>query len=358
MKTINTKLIFISFFTLSLCLLSGNVYANKVTKLKLTPSQGFEKAPEIKVTSLDGEKWSVIDKTNQSEVSLGFAGKCRYSSRGNANYSGSLSVAGFEAIGKTEPASIYIPHSSQASGLFQYIDNGEEAVDLAKVCNDALAEKVANEPNQKLDPKFRKYAFLSEGFKVNYPNALSARYKLICNPKWGGKGDIESRSANVNAVIDCQASALAKDKLPVDIKKANFIPLIKSVNFIAKPKFIKGQCKAAIDFDGKIIANRPGEVKYQYVSKDGDKSPVFTLNFKKAGALETNNWNDIVAKSDTTKSLALSGSSKTADISGWWKLNVLSPQSAKTATAKFDVNCPKTAVFIKPKPKVTLKRGT
>ena len=139
MKTINTKLIFISFFTLSLCLLSGNVYANKVTKLKLTPPQGFEKAPEIKVKSLDGEKWSVIDKTYQSEVSLGFAGKCRYSSRGNANYSGSLSVAGFEAIGKTEPASIYIPHSSQASGLFQYIDNGEEAVDLAKVCNDALA---------------------------------------------------------------------------------------------------------------------------------------------------------------------------------------------------------------------------
>ena len=115
MKNINTKLIFIIFITLSFGLLTGNVYANKVTKLKLTPPQGFENAPVIKVKSLDGETWSLVDKTQQSAVNLGFAGKCRYSSRGNTNYSGALSLAGFEAIGKTEPANIYIPHSNIGS---------------------------------------------------------------------------------------------------------------------------------------------------------------------------------------------------------------------------------------------------
>lgn len=357
MNNLNMKLIFVSLITLSFSLLTGNVYANKVTKLKLTAPQGFENAPVVKVKSLDGEKWSVIDKTHQSEVSLGFAGKCRYASRGNKNYSGNLSVAGFEAVGKTKPESIYIPHSNKSSGLFQYSDNGEETVNLAKVCNDALADKVANQPNQKLDPAFRKYAFLSKGFKVNYPNALTARYQLICNPKFGGQGDSEARSVKLNAVVDCQASAIAEEKLPVDVKKANFIPLIKNVNFVAKPKLIPKQCKAAIDFDGSITANRAGEVKYQYVSKDGDKSPVFTLNFKNAGTLETNNWNDIVAKPDTTNSLALAGSSKAADISGWWKLKIVSPQSNQASTAKFAVSCPKSAVFIKPKPAATLKRG-
>ena len=357
MKIINTNLIFMLLVTLSLSVFSSNVYANKVTKLKLTAPQGFENAPVVKVKSLDGEKWSLVDKTHQTSVNLGFAGKCRYAKRGNTNYSGALSLAGFEAIGKTEPANIYIPNSNKTSGLFQYIDNAEESVDFAKVCNDALVDKVANQPNQKLDPEYRKYVFLSEGFKVNYPNALAAKYRLICNPKNSGKGDIESRKTNVNAVIDCEASALAKEKLPVEVKTAVFIPLIKSVSFTAKPTFIKNQCKAAIDFDGKIVANRPGEVKYQYVSNNGDQSPVFTLNFEKAGALQTNNWHDIVEKPDTTNNLVLGGSNKAFDISGWWKLNVLSPKTNQSSRAKYDLKCPRTAVFIKPKPKVTLKLG-
>ena len=359
MKTKYSKLLLITLVSLVFGAFSTSVLANKVKRLKVTAPAGFEAAPIIKVKSLDGEKWSVIDKTYLSNVSVGLSAKCKYAKRGNTNYKSKFTVLGFEAVGKTEPSNIYIPQSKKASGKFQYLDNGEQSVDLVKVCNDTLADKVANKKNQKVAPEFRKYVFLSEGFKVNYPNAMSAKYTLYCNPKSGGRGDIESRSTKVNAVIDCQASALAEEKLPVEIKKTNFLPLIKNVKFVAKPRLIPNQCKASIDFDGTITSNRKGEVKYQYVSNDGDKSPVFTLNFTKAQSLATNNWHDTVARPDSTNSIAMSGSSNAADISGWWKLNLISPKSNETATAKYAVRCPTKAKIVIPmvKPKLAPKIG-
>lgn len=348
MKTNNKNYILLALVTFLLSSMAPNVFANQVKRLKLTAPQNFESAPVIKVISLDGEKWSKVDKTHLSKVTLGFSAKCKYESRGNKNYKGSFNISGFGPVGETEPKNRYIPNAKTASGIFQYVDNGEQSVDLVKICNDELADRVANQPDQKLDPKFRKYAFLGKGFKVNYPNALTAKYKLYCNPTSGGKGDIKTKTTLLNAVIDCQASALAEEKIPVEIKKMNFIPMVSGVSFIAKPKQIPGQCKAAVNFDGAITSTRPGEIKYQYVSKDGDKSPVFTLNFKNAGTLDTNNWNDIVSKPDTTKQITLAGSSKAPDISGWWKLQIISPQSEKSATAKYNFTCAKEATIVIP----------
>jgi len=282
-----------------------------------------------------------------------------FESRGNKNYASEFTVPGFEAVGKTKPENIYIPHAKQASGVFQYINNAQEPVDYAKVCNDKLADKVASTPKQKLDPKYRKYAFLSEGFSVNYPNALTARYKLYCHPTAGGKGDIETRTVKLNAVVDCQASVLAKEKIPVEIKKASFIPLVSKVEFTAQSEKIQGVCKAGVDFDGYITSARSGEVKYRYVSKEGKKSPIFTMNFTKAERKETNNWHDTVSEPDQSKSLEIGGNSNKVkpNISGWWKLELVSPQSNKTATAKYAVYCNIPTVPLV-KPKMKIKRGS
>ena len=339
------------------CVCTSTSYANSIKKFNLSAPEGFENAPIVKVSSLDGEKWSLVDKSQITDISVNLKAKCKYQGKGNKAYKGQLYATGFQAIGDTEPRNFLIPHSSAASGKFQYV--GEEKINLAKICNDELKNKVANVPGQTLEPKYRKFAFLSKGFKVNYPNAIETKYTFYCKATGIGKSRLKSKYEKVNAIIDCQPSALAKEKIPkkpIEVKTMQLVKLVSKVSFMAKPKLISGQCKAGVDFDGAITSSRTGEVKYQYVSKDGSKSPVFTLNFKKAGTLETSNWHDTVSKPDTTNSFALAGSSKTPDISGWWRLDIISPQSNKSATAKYAVTCPKAATIVKPIVKPRLKQ--
>ena len=109
MKTNNKNYILLALVTFLLSSMAPNVFANQVKRLKLTAPQNFESAPVIKVISLDGEKWSKVDKTHLSKVTLGFSAKCKYESRGNKNYKGSFNISGFGPVGETEPKNRYIP---------------------------------------------------------------------------------------------------------------------------------------------------------------------------------------------------------------------------------------------------------
>jgi hypothetical protein len=127
---------------------------------------------------------------------------------------------------------------------------------------------------------------------------------------------------------------------------------VSKVSYAASPAKYVGNCPAGINFKGNITASRPGEVKYQYVANDGGKSPVFTLKFDKAGTKATGKWHETVSKPDTKSKLAMKGpKTNTPDVSGWWKLKIVEPESKLNSTAKYSVYCKDT-----PKRQSVIKR--
>lgn len=316
------------------------LYANKVEKLELS-SYGFDAAPVIKVYSLDGERWSSPDNNFVTLIKANLRAKCKFEGKGNKAYKGKFLVEGFESTGEILPANHLIPHSNQTRGVFKF--TGGSDFDPVKICNDELTKKVALNPDVSLDKKFRKYPFLSKGFNVQYPAGVEALYMLTCNPTGLGFGDYKSKKAKLNTVVDCQGSALAAEKIPkkpVEIKMAKFVPLVSKVSFKPDPATHVGKCPAGVSFKGEITTSRAGEVKYQYVAKDGGKSPVFTMKFNKAGTKATGNWHETVSKPDTKKSFKRAGSNSSGpDVSGWWKLTIVSPQSNMSQTANYKVYC-------------------
>lgn len=341
MKTQCSKLLLITFVSLVFGAFSTSVLANSVKTLKVNAPDGFKNAPVLKVYSLDGEKWSEVDKTHISSASAQLYARCKYEGKGNKAYKGIFSLGGFQRVGDTEPANFLIPHKKTTSANFQFVGNAN--INPVKICNDELKKKVAQKPDLNLDEKYRKYPFLIKGFKVNYPAALESTYHLTCYPTGIGALDYKYKKVKLNAVIDCQASPLAKEKLPkpkLKIAKLVLPPMVSNVSFEPSINNYVGKCPTGISFSGKITASRPGQVKYRYVAKDGGKSPVFTLKFDKAGTKATGNWHETVSKPDKKNSFALEGlNTKAPDVSDWWQLTIVSPQSDKRSTAKYTVTC-------------------
>ncbi|QQX79395.1 hypothetical protein JK628_17960 [Shewanella sp. KX20019] len=316
-------------------LIISNANANSVKKLSISAPNGFSKAPTITVYSSTGEKWDKIDKTKISRFSINLNAECKYEGKGNKAYKGRMSVSGFSLVGDSaEPANFLIPHSKEASGQYSYT-NGQNLSPSA-VCNNELNKRLSSEPT------LSKYHLLAKGFKVNYPAAFTVGYHLTCKPTGLGFTDTSSKSTQVNAKIACLSSALAETKIPKPKpKKATMVqlPLIKNVSFKAKPSTYKGSCPTGVEFNGSIVSNNAGSVKYRYVSHDAKISPTFTLKFTKAGTLAVRSWHRTVSKPEASQTLAVNGSSTNNAIQGWYRLEVLSPQPKTAVTAKYKVEC-------------------
>jgi len=316
------------------------VYANKVTKLTLSTQEGFVDAPVIKVYSSDGERWDKIDMTHVTSITAQLRAECKYEGKGNKAYNGKFFVSGFEVVGDVEPANFLIPHSKTVSGNFKFTDGS--MFDPVKACNDELSKKIATQPDLKLDKKYRKYPFLSQGLKLNYPAVIDASYNLLCRPTGIGRSQLKTARAKLNTKLECQGSLLAGEKIPkkpIEVKVATLVPLVSNVSFKPEPAKHVGTCPTGVKFKGNITATRAGQVKYQYVANDGGESPVFTMDFAKAGTQATGNWNETVSKRDKSKSFLSTNGKAGPDVSGWWKLKIISPQSPHNATAKYSVFC-------------------
>lgn len=354
MESKRQKFVLLGSIILALMWLSPAVSANKIKNFELRAPDGFAAAPQIKVYSTDGEKWNAIDKTYLTTVTAGLYARCKYEGKGNKAYKGSFDVSGFALNGKLNPSNHLIPHSKTVSG--KYVHTGQtDSFDPTKVCNEELNKKVAQNPDLKLDEKYRKYPFLEKGFKVNSTAKIRGRYHLTCKPTGAGFTDFAHRTVYLNTVIDCQGSPLAKGKIPKEpVKMAKVIlpDMVSKVSYAASPAKYIGNCPAGINFKGNITASRPGTVKYQYVANDGGKSPVFTLKFDKAGTKATGKWHETVSKPDTKNQLAMKGpKTNTPDVSGWWRLNIVEPESKLNSTAKYSVYCKDT-----PKRQSVIKR--
>ncbi|MBV1907786.1 MAG: hypothetical protein KUG78_00600 [Kangiellaceae bacterium] len=326
----------IGFILISLCIIQPAI-ANKPKKFKVEALSGFTQAPKITVYSSNGEKYTHIDKTKISKVKVGIGIECKWEGKGNKAYDGDLRVPGYTSVGNNSPSDKLIPHSNTASREFRF-DNGKgQTNNPLKICNEEVQKKLSKNANK------NKYHVLAEGFTVNYPAALNIEYKLQCNATAGGKSSYDIKRRLVNAKIDCQSSDLAKKQInKVKVKKAVLLPMVSKVSFNANPEVQVGNCPTHIDFVGSITATRKGKVKYRYIKNNGKKSPVFTINFTKAGTKKTSKWDLTASKPKVAKRLKAGPSRQSRyEIQGYYRLVIESPKSKLQAKATYKVDCNK-----------------
>jgi hypothetical protein len=333
------KTIYLVSLTIFSVLLANPALANKAKKFSVTPLQGFNGAPTVTVYSTNGEKYTSIDKTKITNVKVGTNIECKYEGKGNKAYDGNLKVPGLASVSANDPADFLIPHSKTASRKFRWDTGNGQPLSPLKICNDEVQKKLSQDPSK------TKYHILSKGFTVNYPAALKVEYTLRCNATGLGKSSYGTKRLSINTKYQCKASPLAKNKIPKTIpKQANFIPLVSKVTFKANPAIKVGQCPTYIGFDGHITATRKGQVKYRYIKKDGKKSPLFTLNFNKAGTKKTGKWGLTASKPKTINQLkSNTGRKSPYEIEGFYRLVIESPKSNKQAKASYKVDCDKPA---------------
>jgi len=312
--------------------------ANKIQKLDISPYDGFSNAPLIEVYSTNGEKWNAVNKSEAVNFKVKLNAECQFEGKGNKAYEGDLMVEGFDIIGDTDPADFLIPNSNSAEATFRYTDGAGQPVNLIEVCNTELTKRVSENKDK------TKYHILSKGFTVDYAGAFSVKYRMYCRATGLGKTDYGSDSTLVNARIRCAASDLAKDKIPEKPARAKVVParqtpLVKSVQFKAEPQTYQGKCPMGVKFNGSITASRAGTVKYQYTSDDGKKSPDLTVEFEQAGTKSTRTWNRTLSQPDPGSKIAATSGDAGWDHQGWYRMDIIEPNSNKSAKADYKVRC-------------------
>ncbi len=334
----------ISSLVLLTLLVSFPVSANKPKKFSISSPQGFSKAPELEVYSKNGEKYTTVDKTDQSKVTIKINIDCKYEGKGNKAYDGDLRVPGYIAVSKNDPPDFLIPGAKEASRVFRF-DNGEDQpMNPVNICNNELEKKLSQNADK------TKYHIMAKGFNINYPAALKVEYRLQCKGIGLGKSSFDVKRLQINTRIACKASDLAKAKIPkpkpkpkrkkTPPKRAK--PLVKNISFKAKPEVQVANCPAHIDFVGHIEASRKGKVTYRYIKHDGKQSPLFTLKFDKAGIKKTREWGLTAARPKTTSQFKASGTRDSPyEIQGYYRMVIESPAPGKETKATYKIDCDK-----------------
>ena len=352
MESKRQKLVLFGSIILALLWLTPAVSANKVLLFYISPPEGYSEAPVIKVYSDNGEKWTNVDKNFVTRATLNMKVKCKFDGNLNEAYRGFFNVNGMEPVGRKVPIDKLLRPSDKVWRDFKYA--GSRDINPVKICNNALQKKLTEQPNVPIDPnidysvdkKYRKYQHLRNGFKVHVPSVLKANFKLVCKPTWKGNADQKEKQVLINTIVDCQGTELAKDKIPKPrqptAKVLRLTNLVSDVAYQATPENFVGICPRGIKFKGHITATRAGQAKYQYVAKDGRKSPVFSLNFDEAGTKATGNWSETVTKPEKSEVFTKKGfNTSNSVVIGWWQLTIVSPEMKKplAATAKYTVTC-------------------
>ncbi len=341
-KTMNINIRFVLVFAGLVA--AGQARANKVEKLDLQDMQGFADAPVIDVYSTSGEQWDKVDTNKVTDFELGFDAECKF--KGGSDYSayqGNFYVEGFSNVGNEYPESEGKTIATASSIRSNLRWHGGQFVnfDPVEACNSELEKRLATQVGKS------KYELLKEGFVVNAPAAVRARYELTC---WGvtkitnfSGMDKATDFGAVNVHVNCLPSAQAGDKIPKpkpEVKKAKVVSPVKSVDFKLNTTDYQGKCPAPIKVDATITLNYPVEVKYRYVGDKGHKSPVFTLKKKdKGGTWNLAPWTRQVKPASPATKIALPGGKHGADYQGWMQLEMISPVAKTWPPVNFKVSC-------------------
>ena len=335
----NHKLIQLAIVTFILIGLVGPAMANKPKRFSVKSLSGYKDAPEILVYSTNGEKYTNVDKTKITNVEVGINIKCKYEGKGNKAYDGSLKLPGYQAVSSNQPADIYLPFNKTASRQFRFDSGKGQPLSPVKVCNDELNKRLSR------NAKKSKYEILAKGFTVNYPAALKVEYTLKCNATGLGRSSFDTKRPMINAKYRCQASDIAKNKIPKPkpkLKTAKLVPLVSKVTFKANPAVKVGECPTKINFHGTITASRKGKVSYRYIKHTGKKSPLYTLNFNKPGTKKTARWGLTASKPKVNQQLkSAGGRSSPYEVQGHYRLVIESPKSKIEAKADYKIDCDK-----------------
>jgi len=335
---------------ISLFCFSSEIMANKPKRFSVSAPQGFGKAPQIEVYSKNGEKYTDVDKTDQSKFLLDINIECKYEGKGNKAYRGSMNVPGYTAVSDNEPPGFLIPHANEAYRIFRYDDGKGQPNNVVGICNNELQKRLSQNAHK------TKYHIMATGFKVQYPAAIKVEYTLRCNATGIGKSSFDVKRRMINATIDCNASDLAKAKIPKPKPKpspkrkksspARAKALIKNISFVAKPKIQTGKCPAYVGFIGHIEASRKGKVSYRYIKQDGTSSPKFEVVFNKAGVKKLRKWGLTVDRPKASKQFkSKAGKQSQYGEEGYYQLVIDSPKGVKKTTAKYKVDCDKAEMF-------------
>lgn len=328
--------------TLAAGMVASPVQANKVKKLDVSAPPGFDRAPRIVVYSTDGEKYQAVDKTKTLKAKANVIARCKYGNSftyADKAYHGELTMPGYAAVGETDPSQgTLIWTSDWAQRTFRFATGEGQPVDPVEACNTELTKRLAQQPG------LTRYELMAKGFRIQYPAALNVKYSFHCKPTGLGFEDFAARSTSINAVIDCTPSAKAAEKAEAakpkpKPKRAQVVALIKSVSFEADPKVQYGKCPTSVSFKGSITVNRPGTVRYRYISEKGSKSPLFTLTFDKAGSKATRKWSRTVKAPDPSSRLSAGEGSSQFEYSGYYRLVVESPEGGPSAKAAYKIDC-------------------
>ncbi|NNC38868.1 MAG: hypothetical protein EX271_07085 [Acidimicrobiales bacterium] len=334
-------------FILSLFIVTfavGPASANEVTKLEVWGQDSLTYKNRINVFSTDGENWNTVDTQKLTEFGVKIVARCRW----NATKKGNLAVDGFDRVSEMKG---YIEKYGSSYLRAEYRYENDSGINPIQICQTALTKELAENPNKS------KLQVLADGLKISLPAVLHGRFQLTCNKsfKWGYK-DIESVSTKVGVIVNCAPSAIAQENLPkepIEPQSASYVPVFKDVKFSAEKPVYAQKCPALVKFGGMIKANRSGEMKYKFVSKEGVESPVFSRVFGEGGEQPLHTWTETVDKPKAGARLAGTSQANDGMIHRAMTLKILEPEEARTEmAANYSVNCLKVMSVVPQKPAI------
>ena len=153
--------------------------------------------------------------------------------------------------------------------------------DPVKACNDGLRTLAAERSESR-------ESLIRRGFSLRYEDVFVAKATASCS---GGvvRGHFESDSTRVDAWVDCRPNAKAKEPKPdrapkrAVISAAAIAPLVTDAELRTDQVSRAMVCPARLTFEGSITTSRPGTVRYRIVGDNKFRTPVYTLNFERAG---------------------------------------------------------------------------
>lgn len=154
--------------------------------------------------------------------------------------------------------------------------------DAVKACNDGLRTLAAERGESR-------ESLIRRGFSLRYEDVFVAKAIASCS---GGlaRGHFESDTTRIDAWVDCRPNSKAKEPNPDRAPKravigaAAIAPLVTDAELRTDQVSRAMVCPGRLTFNGRITASRPGTVRYRIVGDKKFRTPVYTLNFERAGA--------------------------------------------------------------------------
>lgn len=193
---------------------------------------------------------------------------------------------------------------------------------------------------------------LRTGFYLRYPNAYRGTFELSCRDEGIGFKEptqFGSATAELPVYIKCLPAAPTTRPGPRPPTTTLGVKQTRVWVSPAQNADYRGPCPKKLSFGGEIeylMSSQadPVDVRYRYITDDGDQSPVYTTTFTQAGKKNVHFWQHEFAPpaAQVTVTAGAPGDQPRV-VDGWVALEVVSPKpkdpQAGTAKTSFKLTC-------------------